>query len=137
MGAGYGDNNPVAGTALYWHILRNGELVDALGGSASPLSLNAVNGLFLGGVSSPHLRITVSGNTYSVFVDGSSTPVTTLTTDLFSTGRFALLDFHLPGLQGQSFDNVVLRSNVVPAPGAAVLCLIGLGLVSRAKRLLG
>lgn len=45
------------------------------------------------------------GETYSAFLDGSSTPASTLTTSLFAKGRVALYDF-----SGQSFDNFVLRA---------------------------
>ncbi|MEY2429399.1 MAG: hypothetical protein QOJ40_2284, partial [Verrucomicrobiota bacterium] len=51
-----------------------------------------------------HVHIEVSGNTYTAFLDGSATPVSTLTTGLFAKGHVALYDF-----SDQSFDNFVLR----------------------------
>ena len=88
------------GTGLYWHTISNGV------GSAA---LNRVNGLFTPGVSDAHLRITVVGDTYQVFVNGSATAATTLTTSAFTTGRVGLYDY-----SGQTFDNVVLSSIATP-----------------------
>ncbi len=98
------------GTGLYWHQVNNGTTYGA--------ALNAVSGLFAAG-SNPHIRVEVSGNTYSAFVNGSSTAATTLTTGLFTSGRVALYDF-----SSQTFDNVVI--NVVPEP----LSITGCGLVA-------
>lgn len=89
-------------TGLYWDIVINGA-----GGS----SLNTVSGIFTPGVSDPHLKVEVAGNTYSVFVDGAATPATTLTTDAFSSGRIGLYNF-----SEQTFDNVVVTA--VPEPAA-------------------
>jgi hypothetical protein len=106
-------------TGLYWHTV--------VGGTVSP-PLNLVNGLFTPGVSDPHLRIEVSGDDYAVFVDGNLTPATTLTTNLFPTGRAGLYDF-----SGQTFDNVLIT---VPEPSAlALLGLVaGCGLLHRRRR---
>lgn len=81
------------GTSLYWHVVPTG---DGYGGI-----LNPVNGVFAAG-SSPHIRVEVCGNTYDAFVNGSTTPATTLTNGDFPVGRVALYDFST-----QTFDNVL------------------------------
>lgn len=68
-----------------------------------------------------HLRIVVSGNTYSLFLNGGTTPVTTLTTEFASSGGVALYDYS----GEQSFDNFTVSA--VPLPGA--FWLLGSGLV--------
>lgn len=70
------------------------------------------------GVIDPHLRVTVVGDTYSVFVDGSATAATTLTTAQFSSGQVALYDF-----SAQTFDNFAL----VPEPSALGLVVLAGG----------
>lgn len=109
------------GNGFYWHIVT---------GSSYGGSLNPTGYLFAAG-SDIHLRVTVSGDTYSAFLGSGTTPVTTLTTDAFSSGRVALYDY------GQSFDNVVL-SGAVPVPGAGWLLGAGLlGLVGLRKKIRG
>jgi len=93
-GWGNGDHNPPAGRALYWHTFQ--------GGAFSGI-LNSVGGLFTPEVSDIHLRIEVIGDTYSVYLDGSPTPETTLTTSLFSSGRVGLYDY-----SAQTFDSVTV-----------------------------
>jgi hypothetical protein len=101
------------GTGLYWHIVTNGSFSG---------ELDAVNGLFTPGVSDAHIRVEVSGDTYSAFVNGSTTAATTLTTTAFPTGRVGLYDF-----SGQTFDNVVVTS---PVPEPASLVMLGTGAAS-------
>jgi hypothetical protein len=79
---------------LYWHIVTSGSY---------GANLNGVGGLFTPGVTDTHIRLEVSGDTYSAFLDGSSAPVTTLTTTAFASGQVALFD-----LSKQTFDNVVV-----------------------------
>lgn len=98
------------GTGLCLHIVQNGVY-----GSL----LNGVTGLFTPGDSDAHIRVVVSGDTYSAYVDGASTPATSLTTNLFPTGRAALYDF-----SNQTFDNVL----VATAPEPSALAPIGSGL---------
>ena len=97
------------GTGLYWQIVTNG--------SFGP-KLDEVDGLFTSGVSDPHIRVEVTGDTYSAFVDGSGTPATTLTDSTFTSGEFGLYDF-----SSQTFDNLVLAS---PVPEPSTLLLVGL-----------
>jgi Ca2+-binding RTX toxin-like protein len=83
------------GTGFYWHTIQNGVL------SQPPLNPSA-SGLFQSGISNIHLRIEVVGDNYSVFLNNNPTPVTTLTTSLFSSGKVALYDFS----ELQTFDNI-------------------------------
>ena len=109
---GYGGT----GNGLYWHTFTNGGFSGIL---------NPVSGLFSSGVSDPHLRVTVSGDTYAAYVDGSPTPATTLTTTVFASGQVGLYDF-----SPQTFDNVVL----IPEPTTLGLVLVGGLALLRRKR---
>ena len=97
----------MAGTGLYWHEVQN---FYAWG----PI-YNEVDGLFSQG-DNIHLHIEVMGDTYSAFLNGSTTPATTLVTSNYSSGKVALYDN-----SGQTFDNFVLT------PEPATLLLLGLG----------
>ncbi len=105
------------GTGLYWHLVSTG----ASYGS----SLNVASGLFPAG-GNPHIRVEVEGNTYKAFVNGATSPGTTLTTSAFTSGRVALYDY----AAAQTFDNVVL----VPEPAAAALFVLGLLALSDRRR---
>ncbi|MHC4696266.1 MAG: CARDB domain-containing protein, partial [Planctomycetota bacterium] len=85
------------GTGLYWHTMQNGQ--------PGPM-LNPVNGLFPAG-GDIHVRVEVIGETYAAFLNGGTTPVTTLTTSLFPSGRVGLYDY-----SSQTFDNVYLIPDV-------------------------
>lgn len=104
-----------AGTTLYWHIVRPGD------GPLSVLSESA--NLFDPGVTDARIRVVVAGNTYSAYVDGSATPVSTLVTSEFSSGRVALYDNSI-----QTFDNFTLTA--VPEPATAGLLAAGMFLVA-------
>lgn len=106
-----GGNNGT-GTGLYWHIIQNGSF-------SSPL--NEVTGLFTPGVSDIQLTVTVIGDVYSAYINGSTTPATTLTTSLFPTGKVGLYDF-----SGQTVSNFVLSTpSAVPEPSS--MALLGIG----------
>jgi hypothetical protein len=111
------------GTGLYWHVVTNGSFSGIL---------NEVTGLFTPGVSNAHIRVEVSGNSYSAFVNGSATAATTLTTGAFATGRVGLYDF-----SNQTFDNVVVAVPdvaAVPEPSSLILFTIGfVGIVGRGR----
>jgi hypothetical protein len=99
-------------TGLYWHIVTDGTTYGGI--------LNRVSNLFAAG-SDVRLRVEVLGDTYSAYVNGSTTPAASITTNLFSSGRVALYDN-----SRQSFDDVVLSAqNVIPEPSAIVLLGIG------------
>lgn len=103
------------GTGLYWHIVTDPSTYGS--------QFDAVNGLFISGVSDPHIRVEVSGNTYSAFVNGSLVPATTLTTSAFASGQVALYDF-----SNQTFDNVVVATPdvaAVPEPSGMILFALG------------
>ena len=87
------------------------------GNTMSPL-LNQSSPPYAPG-SNPHLHIEVSGNVYSLFLNGSVDPVTSLVTSSFPNGRVALYDN-----SSESFDNVVLQ----PVPEPASFSLLGLAL---------
>jgi hypothetical protein len=97
-GWGYGDTR--GGHSLYWHVMHNGSPGELMEG---------VDGLFEPGVSDIHIRVEVRGDVYSAFLNGSSTPTTSLTNSEYSSGHVGLY-----GFSSQSFDNFVL-SGTCPA----------------------
>jgi hypothetical protein len=107
------------GTGLYWHIVNASNGFDGLGDL--PIH-NEVDGLFVPGVSDPHIRIEVRGDHYAAFVNGSSTPATTLLTDTYASGRVALYIAR----PGQTFHNVVL-SELPAVPEPTRMVFIGAG----------
>lgn len=112
---GYGGTS----SGLYWHVVQNGS-------ASSPMG--SVDHLFIPGVSDIHLRVVVSGNVYSAYVNASSTPATSISTPAFSSGRVALYDF-----SNQTFDNVMVTG--VPEPASLMVCvLIALAYVRRCTR---
>ncbi len=106
---------PDGGPKIYWHVFN--------GDTATP----PLNIAYVPYGNNPHVHIEVSGNTYAAFLDGSSTPATTLVASDYSSGRIALYDF-----SGQSFDNVVLTQ--VPEPVATWLLGLGAAALAAARR---
>lgn len=99
-------------TGLYWHVIQN---------CSCSSVINPVAGLFNQG-DDVHVRVVVSGNQYSAYIGDSTTPVTTLYTDLFASGNVGLYDF-----SGQKFDNVrVEGQGVVPEPSSYLALFSGL-----------
>ena len=117
-GNGWGSGDTSGGRSLYWHVIQSGSPVG---------TFNSVNPGFTPGVSDIHLRVTVVGNTYSAFLNGSSTAATTLTNTQFTSGRVGLYD-----KSSQSFDNVVVGA--VPEPSTCALILIGLAAAAGRKQ---
>jgi hypothetical protein len=72
---------PAGGPRIYWHVFTDGT-------NATP-GLNLTN---LDYGPNPHVHVEVSGDTYSAFINGSPTPTSTLTTNIFPAGRVALGD---------------------------------------------
>jgi hypothetical protein len=93
---------PDGGPKIYWHVFTNGN--DA----SIPLNITYTDFGF-----NPHVHVEVSGATYSAFLNGSSTPATTLNTSAFPSGQVALYDF-----SSQTFDNFVLQ---VPAVSGKII----------------
>ena len=98
---------PDGGARIYWTVVDDGP------DYGTPLNM-----VSLAYGNNPHLRIEVSGNTYSAFVNGSTTSVTTFTTSEFPDGKVALYDY-----SEQSFDNFILQ--VVPEPSTGLLLVFG------------
>ena len=117
---------------LYFHEVHNG----ATGGELSKVSVPGLQG------SNVDLRVVVSGNTYSVYLGNSTTPVTTLIDSAFSSGSFGLYDFSpttkASAPRGETFDNVSIdASGPVPEPFSLALLgsgLVGIGVFRRGKR---
>lgn len=87
---------------------------------------SSLNGAAFAGGATTEVEIQVSGDTYSVYVNGSPTPLTSLTSANHASGRVALYS----NSASQSFDNVVL----IPEPSAALLALGSLGFLLRRRR---
>jgi len=106
---------------LYWHIVQNGGFSGS-SNSASQAGLQETN---------HHLHIVVSGDTYTVYLDYSSSSFTSLTTALFASGSAGLYDYSptsgANSPRGQTFDNFTISVNAVPAPPALTLFATGLG----------
>lgn len=83
------------GTGLYWHVVHDDGYTPAL---------NEHPGLFTQG-EDIHLRIDVSGNTYTAYFNHNPIPATTLTTDDFQAGYVGLYDY-----SDQRFDNIVVTA---------------------------
>ncbi len=96
---------------------------DVVSGDSYGSSLNGA--AFTGGATT-EVEIEVSGDQYSVYVNGSPTPLTSLTSANHASGRVALYSNSAP----QSFDNVVL----IPEPSTALMALGSLGFVLRRRR---
>ena len=75
---GQGGRGGNAGASSYWHVDGSG-------------AMNEVNGVFTPGTSYD-LKIAVVSNTYAIYVNGSATPVNTLTTSLNPHGYVGLYD---------------------------------------------
>jgi hypothetical protein len=85
------------GRGFYWHTIRNGGVTGTFG-RTGPL-FNQLDDL--------HLRVTVVGDTYALYLNGGMAPVTMLVNSEFPTGRVGLYDY---AVGAQRFDNFVLRS---------------------------
>lgn len=99
-GWGSGNHSGNAGRSLYWHVITAANW-------NNPPILNEVYNVFTNpGGENVHLRVEVVGNVYSAFLNGSLTPITTLTetSQTYTAGKVGLYDFST-----QTFDNFVLQ----------------------------
>ena len=90
---------------LYWHVRRNGEYGEIL----NEVYIPELRGQDVS------LKVEVTGDTYSAYINGETTPITTLTTSAFSSGGAALYDYDAL----QSFSNLFLTlvtPQTVPPP---------------------
>jgi hypothetical protein len=117
------------GDGLYWHVTH--------GGGYGAI-LNERRGLFTPGVSDAHIRVTVQGDTYSAFVNGSATAASTLVTPLFAEGFTGLYGYWpRRDLPAPGFDNFELNPQAIPEPGTWALLSAGLAacvVVGRQRR---
>lgn len=125
-GYGEGTRGGDSGTDIYWHDVQNGGVGNGLG---------LVQFVFTPG-DNYSLLVTVIGDVYSAYVDGSSTPVSTVTIDTYTHGYVGLYD-NQPGPGGSgplmSFSNFAIYS--VPEPSMMPLLALGcVGLLSYRNR---
>ncbi len=97
---------------LYWHIIQN---------NSGPTYEQSPYPNLQG--SNAHLKIEVMGNTYKAFLNGETTPTSTLVTNVFSSGKVALYDY-----SNQTFDNFSIKA--VPEPTSMLLFILGGGALS-------
>lgn len=114
-GGSGGSNN-----GFYWHVVQNGSAGAILG---------SVN--YAGAQGNDfHLRIEVIGNTYSLFVNGAATPLTSITSSTYASGRVGLYDFSptsgVSTSRGQTFDNFQV-TDLTPVPEPSSLALLSMG----------
>lgn len=104
---------------FYFHEVHNG----VTGAELSKVGVPGLQG------ANVDLRIVVSGNTYSVFLGSSITPVTTLVDSAFSSGSFGLYDnspVNGPSSpRGETFDNVSIDVSTSAVPEPTSLMLFG------------
>jgi hypothetical protein len=101
-GWGWGARGGDAGQTLYWHVITNGNYSPYLG---------EVFNVFNPTVSDAHLRIVVSNDTYSAYLNGGATPISSITDSSIASGRVGLRS-----MTAQTFDNFSL--SVIPPPPA-------------------
>jgi hypothetical protein len=101
---------------MYWHIMDNGTDSSSINFGEFP----GIQG------TDAHVRIEVIGDTYSAYLNNATTPLTTLVTDRFSSGRVALLNSNF----GERFDSISISDfSPSPVPEPSTIFLLGTGLV--------
>jgi hypothetical protein len=96
-----------ASTGLYWDKFVNGSLVQWRG--------NPVSNLFQPG-DDIHLRIVASNDTFNVYLNAGTTPVSSYVDSTWNSGFVGLY-----ANSSQTFDNFTLAANSVPEPSFIVL----------------
>ncbi|HUD04101.1 MAG TPA: IPT/TIG domain-containing protein [Candidatus Paceibacterota bacterium] len=102
-----GERSNLSGHELYWHVVQNG--------IPGPV-LDEVDNVFQNpGSENDHVHVVVSGNTYSVYLNGSTQPVSTLVDNTYTQGYVGLY-----AIAGTSFSNFVLSgsTSAVSLPSA-------------------
>jgi len=89
--------NGGGGNGLYWHTWVNG----------SPSGILNPSGYLFPSGSDIHVRLEVDGNLFTAYVNGSTSPATTFTSDLYTNGEIALYS-NQPN--PQTFDNFLLTT---------------------------
>ena len=109
-------------SGVYWHTVVNGDYGEIL----NPVEISDFRERF------HFFRIDVTGNKYELFIDSSSSPITTLITDKFAYGKFALFS----GGFDQRYDDVAIYGDTstfaVPQPNVpepSTVFLLGSGLI--------
>lgn len=98
---------------LYWHTLNSDQY-------SGPFSNQSYTGLL---ESNAQIRVVVKGDVYEAYVNGATSPLTTLTTSAFDSGYVGLYDF-----SAQTFDNVRISTiDQAPVPEPSTIILLGLG----------
>jgi hypothetical protein len=126
-GYGQGARGGTAGTSLNFNIVQNGVLSGA----------EEVDNVFTPGTTH-NLKVVVSGDTYSAFVDGSTTPTIVFTNSIYSDGDVGLYDDQ-PNVAGggsgtpQTFSAFSVSGTTVPEPAFAFLTLGILPLLLRRR----
>ena len=123
LGYGQGARGGNAGTAIYW-------------GDGNNPQQNQVNGVFIPG-NTYTITVTDVGNTFSAFINGSSTPVTTITDSIAGPdGVVGLYDDQPNTTTGNGFGTPTTFSNfsltgttVSTVPESSSELLLGLGLI--------
>jgi hypothetical protein len=113
-GYGSGVRGGGAGTSLYWHRVVNNVYSGAMG--------EAYNVFTYPGIQNVQIKVRVSGDVYSAFVNGSTNAATSFTDGTYSSGRVALYDF-----SSQTFGNLVIQVPTQP-PGPFALAITNSGL---------